>query len=106
MRVKLFENLSEAKSTLQNNEPRLVVAGNIHICIVRRDDQLIAFKNECPHMGERLHTGMVNHLAEIVCPLHSFRFNLITGEESEQRCSSLVFVRVTDEKEGVFLISS
>jgi nitrite reductase/ring-hydroxylating ferredoxin subunit len=88
---------------LQNNEPRLVKAGNKNICIVKLGTDLIAFENECPHMREGLNGGTVNYLKEIVCPLHTYKFNLKTGEEEKRRCSPLQFIKIEIMNKEVFL---
>lgn len=103
MPFKLFDSEEQMTSTLQNNEPRRVVAGNRNICVVRQGTELIAFRNECPHMGEGLNGGKVNYLNEIVCPLHTYKFNLKTGDEENKRCSGLIFVKVSKTSEGIFL---
>lgn len=99
MELKLFESIAEAKKILKENTPQLVKAAGKNVCIIRREDSLIAFVNECPHLGESLHRGTVNYLGEIVCPLHTYRFNLDTGEEAEHRCRPLQFVKVLSEEE-------
>ncbi len=91
------------EKSLQNNQPRLVVAGNIKICVVRQEEKLVAFKNECPHVGQGLNEGLVNFMNEVVCPLHSYKFNLETGEEESRRCGSLQFIPVKSNGEGIFL---
>lgn len=103
MPIKLFDSTDQMISMLQNNEPRRVVAGQTNICVVRQGSTMVAFKNECPHMGEGLSGGKVNYLGEIVCPLHTYKFNLKTGEEERRRCGDLVFIRVITSEEGVFL---
>ncbi|MEP1096761.1 MAG: Rieske 2Fe-2S domain-containing protein [Cyclobacteriaceae bacterium] len=103
MVFKLFETKDAMQRMLQNNEPRLVIAGNRNICVVRQKDRLVAFENECPHMKEGLSGGAVNYLNEIVCPLHTYKFNLETGMEERQRCSELRFIKVDMTEEGVFL---
>lgn len=103
MRFKLFDTQAKAKEILKHNQPRRIRVGNKEICIVRLDETLFAFQNECPHMGERLHSGKVNYLKEIVCPLHTYRFNLLTGEESERRCNSLKTFLITEEEGGIFI---
>lgn len=100
---KLFNTKEDLKKMLQNNEPRLVIAGNKNICVIRQGERLIAFENECPHMKEGLNGGLVNYLNEIVCPLHTYKFNLQTGIEEKQRCASLKFVEVEYLAEGIFL---
>lgn len=103
MKFKLFDSQAKAKEVLKHNEPRLIRAGNKEICVVRRDETLYAFQNECPHMGEKLHTGKVNYLKEIVCPLHAYRFNLLSGEESNRRCKSLIIFPILKEEGGIYL---
>ena len=103
MLFKLFSDSQEMEKSLQNNQPRLVVAGNKNICVIRQEDKLVAFENECPHMGHSLNEGLVNYLNEVVCPLHDYKFNLQNGEEEKRRCSSLKFFSVQVNTDGVFL---
>lgn len=103
MKVKLFNSFSEAENTLENDFPRLVRAEGKEICIVRKGEELYAFQNACSHMGENLHQGKTNYLNEIVCPLHTYRFNMKTGEEANQRCGSLKIYKVINSSDGVFL---
>ena len=103
MLFKLFNSSEELENLLQNNQPRHVVAGQRNICVVRQGTNLIAFENECPHMGESLSGGLVNGLNEIVCPLHTYKFNLKTGEEESRRCASLKFIHVKNEGGEIYL---
>lgn len=98
MEFKVFSSIQEMKNVLENRKPRLVRSGEKNICIIRLENRLIAFENECPHMGESMHNGKVNYLNEIVCPLHSYRFNILTGE-SANNCPSLKKVQVLQENE-------
>ena len=102
MEVKLFESIEDAFEVLKEDQPRLIRAGKKNICIIRRGNSFVAFDNECPHQGESLHRGVVNYLGEIVCPLHSYRFDLTNGETTSQPCNSLNFIPVI-VKEGVWL---
>lgn len=103
MRYKLFESQAKAKEVLKHNEPRLIRAGNKEVCIVRVKEELFAFQNECSHMGERLHRGSVNYLKEIVCPLHTYRFSICTGEESQQRCGAIKTYSIIEEPDGIYV---
>ncbi|MED4904671.1 NifU family protein [Parageobacillus thermoglucosidasius] len=49
------------------------------ILLVRMDGKVMAFRNQCPHMGMPLDGGMTDG-AVITCPWHGFRFDLSTGE--------------------------
>jgi len=102
MEVKLFDSIQEAFEVLKDHEPRLVKSNSRNICVVKRDDKIFAFQNECPHMGEPLHRGKINYLGEIVCPLHTYRFNIVTGESSKEGCNSLKRVSVI-VRDGVYL---
>lgn len=103
MRVKLFESEDKAKEILVDNHPRLIRARGKEICIVRKGNHFYAFQNACTHMGENLYKGTTNYLNEIVCPLHTYRFNMKTGEEAEQRCNALKTYTITISQEGVFI---
>ncbi|SNS45834.1 3-phenylpropionate/trans-cinnamate dioxygenase ferredoxin subunit [Ekhidna lutea] len=103
MKVKLFESQAKAKEVLNDNEPRLVRAEGKEICIVRKGERIFAFQDACAHMGENLHKGKTNYLNEIVCPLHTYRFNMKTGEEAEQRCKSLKVYDIITDSEGIHL---
>ncbi len=103
MRTKIFDSLLKAKEILPNNHPKLLLIDDKEICLVRNVNELFAFENLCPHMGERLHQGNTNHLNEIVCPLHTYRFNMKTGIEANQRCSGLKIYELIYTKEGIFL---
>ena len=103
MEVKLFESFEEARKQLIEKEPRLVRANGKSICIVMLGNRLIAFENLCPHMGAELHTGKVNYLNQVVCPLHTYRFDIHSGEEAENRCSSLRFISIVLNENGIFL---
>lgn len=102
--VLLFESQEQLKKTIHVGEKRLVRAAGKSICLVRTEKKLIAFLDECPHMSESLYSGHLNIRNEIVCPWHSYRFNILSGDEVERRCSNLRFVEILTEDEKVFLI--
>lgn len=104
MEFKLFDSIDDMKKALVNKKPRLVRIGNKNICVIREDEELIAFENECPHMGESLHTGVINYQNEIVCPLHSYRFNIRSGESNQQDCAALNFIKVKISDEILLVI--
>jgi len=41
-----------------------------------------AGKVKCPHANGNLALGKLTEDAEIVCPLHRFKFNLVNGKET------------------------
>ncbi len=103
MRVKLFDSQAKAKEVLEHNQPRLVRLEDKEICLVRINEDLYAFQNSCSHMGEALHRGKINYLHEIVCPLHTYRFKITTGEEAHHRCMRLKTYPIVKLPDGVFI---
>ncbi|WP_028986321.1 Fe-S cluster biogenesis protein NfuA [Thermicanus aegyptius] len=49
------------------------------ILVVRIEGKVMAFRNQCPHMGMPLDGGFVDG-SVMTCPWHGFRFDLSTGE--------------------------
>ena len=100
----LFESSEQSLKYLAEGEKIKVSAGGMAVCVVRSIGGLIAFANACPHRGHPLHEGHLNHLGEIVCASHAYRFRLSTGEESEQRCTGLKRIDVIEESGQFFLV--
>lgn len=104
-RYLVFESKHELDKHLPIGSKLKVRIKGKPICIVRKEPKgLIAFEDECPHMSESLYTGSLNHLNEIVCPWHSYRFNLETGAENENKCASLNFYEVSENDGGYYLV--
>lgn len=55
--------------------------GEDDLLVVRlSDDELLAFRNACPHGGSTLERGLLDVEArELVCPGHGYRYDLATG---------------------------
>jgi nitrite reductase/ring-hydroxylating ferredoxin subunit len=99
----LFESSEDAMKYVGDGEKKLVKAGGQSICLIRLRGQLVAVNNECPHRGHPLAEGSLNHLGEIVCASHAYRFDLENGQEIDNRCEGLQFVRVLNEDGKVYL---
>ena len=91
------------EAAFANSSIRLVKAGQREIALVLDGQNLIAVNNRCPHMQEGLSAGKINNLKEIVCPLHEYRFNLETGQESSNRCEPLAVHKIEEREDGVYL---
>ncbi len=59
-------------------EGRAVTIGGRDIAIFNLGDRFLAIDNQCPHKGGPLADGIVAGGA-VVCPLHSWKVNLETG---------------------------
>ena len=82
---------------------KMVIEGQA-VCVVNLQSKLYAFSNTCPHLGESLSKGTLNYLGEIVCPWHSYRFNLKSGEETMRRCRDLRIYNVAEASNGEIII--
>lgn len=70
-------------------EGRTFHAGNRTVVVFRsRDGNVYATQPDCPHRGGPLADGLVGP-AKVICPLHSFAFNLATGQAIENACHAL-----------------
>lgn len=101
--VKVFDSVSEARDRIPDGTQCLVRIDQKNICLVRLGQEFYAVENECAHMGHSLVKGKLNPFHEIVCPWHSYRFNLITGEESAFRCRKLKVFPVVLNSEGLLI---
>jgi len=68
----------------------------------QRDGKLFATQNRCPHKQGPLSEGIIG-AGKVICPLHSHKFDLCTGEGPEPKeCVKVYAVR---EEKGDILLS-
>jgi nitrite reductase/ring-hydroxylating ferredoxin subunit len=79
---------------------KLVQLGSEKICISRNGELFFAFEQFCPHRMASLNQGTIVR-NEIVCPLHSYRFNLVTGNVVSGQCPDLKVYKVQLSDEGL-----
>ena len=58
-----------------------------------RSGDLFAAGAECPHRGGPLADGLIGGHA-VICPLHGYLFDLLTGEPVGRECARLATYRV------------
>lgn len=101
--LKLFDNYKELKSQFGDKNPILLRIGEQKVCLVFYAEEIYAFDNKCPHSGAPLHKGHCNNNMEIVCPLHSYQFNLKSGREGFGRNFELNTYPVKVENTALFI---
>jgi nitrite reductase (NADH) small subunit len=87
------------------HEGRSVALDGVEIALFNLGDRFAAVQNECPHQGGPLCDGIVSG-ATVVCPLHNWRFDLVTGgavAASLPVCLTVYPVRV---ERGVILVDA
>ena len=63
---------------LAPGKSELVTVAGQDVALFRRDDELFAIGNDCPHQNGNLCDGMVEGDI-VVCPLHGWEFDLRSG---------------------------
>jgi nitrite reductase [NAD(P)H] small subunit len=81
--------------------------GGREIAVFRtRDDAVHATQARCPHRAGLLADGLMGD-GKIICPLHSFKFELATGTSLGGACQSLRTFRaeVTPDRRVIVMIA-
>ena len=85
----------------------LVAGREIAVFRARGTDAVHATQARCPHKAGLLADGIVGD-GKVICPLHSFRFDLATGASIGNACESLATYRteITDDRRVLLWLSS
>jgi nitrite reductase/ring-hydroxylating ferredoxin subunit len=103
-RYQLFQSVEEAEKVIPLRRAVSFQAGERKVCVARNEKGFYAFEDACPHLGYPLSKGTINHLQEIVCPWHSYRYNLNSGNECNFKTMPLKLFTVETNEKGVFLV--
>lgn len=101
--VKIFDTANDMQKRLVDNRPQLLIVRGKRICLVKRENVLLAVQDSCTHSGQSLSKGNINYLGEIVCPLHGYVFSMKTGRECSQRSADLAVYPMRSDETGVFI---
>lgn len=86
-------------------EGRRFQIGNVPVAVFRaRDGQVFATQALCTHKGGPLMDGVMG-AGKIVCPLHSYKFDLATGAPLGHTCKALKTYPVSLSADGDILLS-
>ena len=102
--TKIFSSIDQAEELLPLAQPKKLVLNGRPFCIIRTNSGIFVTENFCPHSRASLNEGTVNAFDELICPLHEYRFDLVTGREFSQRCDDLPTYEVQVLEDGVFLM--
>jgi nitrite reductase (NADH) small subunit len=69
-----------------------------------RDGGVFGTQARCPHRDGHLADGVIGG-GLVVCPLHAFRFEMVTGRPVGNDCPALKTYRVTINEEGEIVLS-
>ncbi|MCG8323696.1 MAG: Rieske (2Fe-2S) protein [Cytophagales bacterium] len=100
---RIFKNLDNAKKAVPLHHMQLIIAKGRKICLAHSNSGFHVVDDFCPHLGESLSKGNINFLNEIICPWHSYRFNLKTGEECQGRTPNLAVHQIKFDDTGFYV---
>ena len=81
-------------------EARVFRVNGRDIAVFRlRTGEILASAAQCPHRGGPLADGLVGGHS-VICPLHGFLFDLLTGQPIGRECAHLQTYRVTSSAAG------
>ena len=101
--VKIFNSKKEADDAVPGGKIKLLIIDGVKLGLARFEGKYFAFDNICPHQNEPLDKGMLTKYGEVVCPLHFYRFNLTSGQETNNRCKAMDRYLIEIRKNGVFI---
>lgn len=101
--IRLFSSQKEAESRLVENKTFTVSIDSLKVCLLKTPKGIYAFKAFCPHAGASLTDAFCNSKNEIVCPLHGYRFDLISGNEVSGNSKGLSLYPLQKKEDGFYL---
>jgi 3-phenylpropionate/trans-cinnamate dioxygenase ferredoxin subunit len=75
----LFESTEELNALFEMRNTHVHKGVFGEVLLVKRDLEVLAFKNQCPHQRKSLEGAVVEE-DHIVCPFHRFHFSCETGQ--------------------------
>ncbi len=102
-KLKVFDSPEKAHSTIPVNTLKKVRTKNFAICLAHTKSGFFATEDACPHMFASLSDGRLNFQDEIICPLHSYRYHLPTGQECKNRTRDVRKFLVEINRNGLFI---
>ena len=103
MVIKLFDSVEQAAKAVPVGMSRKLIVKKKEYLLIHASDGFVISDYLCPHRNEPLLKSKLNAFNELICPLHEYRFNLKTGSESANRCSSLTIYQIAVKSDGLFL---
>jgi nitrite reductase/ring-hydroxylating ferredoxin subunit len=94
---------SEAELPLNRESIGSFEVNGEKVCIVKFGNQWFGFASTCPHAGALLLEGYIDEAANVVCPVHSYKFSIKNGRNAEGEDYRLKTHPVECRRDGVFI---
>ena len=72
------------------------------ICVIKQHGKFFAIQNTCPHAGGILSGGWCKE-GKIVCPIHRWEYNLITGRGAEGQGDYIDVYSTALREDGLYI---
>ncbi|MEP5509018.1 MAG: Rieske (2Fe-2S) protein [Erythrobacter sp.] len=96
-------NLGKA-SGLDPSQSHSVELERQRFCVRQVDGEWTAHAAQCPHMLAPLADANID-AGQLTCPWHGYRFDLVSGTESQERCGALKFAQCDVNQNGDLIVS-
>lgn len=97
----LCNSKEEIWSTFPERRIKRIQLGGKQLAGVRIGESIFVFQAYCPHRATSLIGGSINGIGEVICPLHGYRFDLLTGEIRAGSCGDLEVFDARIESDGL-----
>jgi nitrite reductase (NADH) small subunit len=101
--IDIFVNLGPVERIPLGEGREFKIDGELIAVFRARNGRLFATQALCPHRKGHLADGLIGG-AKVVCPLHSFRFELDSGSAVGSDCAALKTYQVSINKSGDILL--
>jgi nitrite reductase (NADH) small subunit len=93
-------------TSIPKGEGRVFQAGPMSIAVFHsRSGDVFASEPRCPHRQGPLADGIVGD-HKVICPLHAFVFDLVSGQPVGNSCRAVKTYPVTVTEEGQILVDT
>lgn len=86
----------------EDNKIIKIKVSNKTICLVNHENEIRAFKTNCPHAGGDLSNGWCDS-GFVVCPLHRYKYNLENGLGAEGQGDYLKVYPLEMRTDGIYI---
>ena len=101
--IKVYDYALHGSEPQANNTLRTIDIEGKRICLAHINLKFYATDDKCPHAGARLGAGFCDEAGMIVCPVHRYKYNPITGKGANQQGDFIATYPVQEKQDGVYV---
>jgi 3-phenylpropionate/trans-cinnamate dioxygenase ferredoxin subunit len=101
--VKVYDFATHGIDPQVVNSVRTIDIEGKRICLVRLSDSYYAIDDACPHAGARLGLGKCDEHGMVVCPVHRYKYDPISGKGLPQQGDFVNTYATETRNDGVYV---